>query len=236
MIPPQPFAPRGRGRFARVRARHLAVPSGTSLRSWLPSESFAFYGAFLANRQIGFGRVRIALRSLLHRCVGFGGGIPRGWRWRVRACRWRPRLPPRRPSGLVRPPHPPDAGHPARRSTAFAAWPRPGGADGRPAVREALGRASAPVPPLRARGTTFGSLYDAAARRLHLPSGGVPPPCNAAASTLLPNRDENPMRNNSKILVLATREPSSPHRGTNALRLDMRLSVERLSGPCARTG
>ena len=46
-----------------------------------------------------------------------------------------------------RSPHPPDAGHPARRNTAFAAWPRPGGADGRPAVRGALGRASAPVPP-----------------------------------------------------------------------------------------
>ena len=48
-----------------------------------------------------------------------------------------------------------------RRNTAFAAWPRPGGADGRPAVREALGRASAPVPPLRARGTTFGFPYGA---------------------------------------------------------------------------
>ena len=48
-----------------------------------------------------------------------------------------------------------------RRNTAFAAWPRPGGADGRPAVREALGRASAPVPPLRAEGTTFGFPYGA---------------------------------------------------------------------------
>ena len=42
-----------------------------------------------------------------------GGGIPRGWRWRVRAFLVRPRLPPRLASGLWRPPHPPDAGHPA---------------------------------------------------------------------------------------------------------------------------
>ena len=48
-----------------------------------------------------------------------------------------------------------------RRNTAFAAWPRPGGADVRPAVREALGRASAPVQPLRAEGTTFGFPYGA---------------------------------------------------------------------------
>ena len=58
---------------------------------------------------------------------------------------------------------------PPRRNTAFAACPRPGGADGRPAVREPLGRASAPVPPLRAISPCVAIFYDAAARRLHLP-------------------------------------------------------------------
>ena len=58
---------------------------------------------------------------------------------------------------------------PPRRDTAFAACPRPGGADGRPAVREPLGRASVPVPPLRAISPCVSLLYDAAARRLHLP-------------------------------------------------------------------
>ena len=38
---------------------------------------------------------------------------------------------------------------PLRRNTAFAGCPRPGGADGRPAVRKPLGRASAPVNPPR---------------------------------------------------------------------------------------
>ena len=108
-----------------------------------------------------------------------------------------------------------------RRNTAFAAWPRPGGADGRPAVREALGRASAPVPPLRARGTTFGFLYDAAARRLHLP-------CRPAAMRILCGINLKCCFLPLGSLFLRTLP--------NILRLDMRLSVERLSGPCARTG
>ena len=42
------------------------------------------------------------------------------------------------------------------------------------------------------------------------------------------------MRNKSKVLVLAIGVSISPHHNcTNTLRLDMRLSVERLSGPCA---
>ena len=54
-----------------------------------------------------------ALRKLRFLRRISGGEVPRGWRWRVRAFRGRPRLPPRRPSGLGRSPHPPDAGHPA---------------------------------------------------------------------------------------------------------------------------
>ena len=149
--------------------------------------------AALANRQIGFGRVRFALRPFPHRCVGaapcghfaslvrsiaaqsarlpsesfafcgasqgancaargtgaFGRSVG------VRACRraarpaWgAPRI--RRMRAI-----------PLWRNTACAAWPRPGGAEERPAVRDALGRASASVPPLRARGTTFGLPYGA---------------------------------------------------------------------------
>ena len=150
---PQPFAPGGKGRFARVRAARQSADwlRARPLRAPALSAPVRRRGAL---RPLRFARAldccaicAAALRKLRFLRRISGGGIPRGWRWRVRAFRGRPRLPPRRPSGLVRSPHPPDAGHPARRNTAFAAWPRPGGADERSAVREALGRVSATVPP-----------------------------------------------------------------------------------------
>ena len=76
VIPPQPFAPSGKGRLARVPQAapcgHFAslVRSIATQSARLPSESFAFCGAFLANRQIGFGCVRIAIRPFPRRCVG----------------------------------------------------------------------------------------------------------------------------------------------------------------------
>ena len=117
--------------------------------------------AALANRQIGFGRVRFALRPFPHRCVGFGGELRRTWHGRVRAFRGRPRLPPRSASGLGRPPHPPDAGHPALaeyRLRGLASPRRRGGASGRPRCARPRVR---PRPVLRAGGTTFGLPYGA---------------------------------------------------------------------------
>ena len=90
--------------------------------------------AALANRQIGFGRVRFALRPFPHRCVGFGGELRRTWHRRVRAVRRRPRLPPRSASGLRRPPHPPRRRKPGVRRRNAHARRRPGrarGTDGR---------------------------------------------------------------------------------------------------------
>ena len=119
VIPPQPFAPSGKGRLARVPQAapccHFAslVRSITTQSARLPSESFAFCGAFLANRQIGFGCVRIAIRPFPRRCVGLRGrnparlalarsGVP-GASALATASRVQP----------VAAPHPPDAGHPA---------------------------------------------------------------------------------------------------------------------------
>ena len=82
VIPPQPFAPSGKGRLARVQQAapcgHFAslVRSIATQSARLPSESFAFCGAFLANRQIGFGCVRIAIRPFPLRCVGLRGRNP----------------------------------------------------------------------------------------------------------------------------------------------------------------
>ena len=125
VIPPQPFAPSGKGRLARV-------PQRSPIARLASAASASRSGPF---------------RSGASAC---GGGIPRGWRWRVRAFLGRPRLPPRLASGLGRPPHPPDAGHPASaeyRLRGLSSPRRRGWPSGRPAVREPLGRASAPVPP-----------------------------------------------------------------------------------------
>ena len=90
-----------------------------------------------------------------------GGELRRTWHGRVRAFRWRPRLPPRSASGLRRPPHPPDAGHPALaeyRLRGLASPRRRGGASGRPRCARLRVR---PRPVLRAGGTTFGLPYGA---------------------------------------------------------------------------
>ena len=90
-----------------------------------------------------------------------GGELRRTWHGRVRAFRERPRLPPRRPSGLGRSPHPPDAGHPALaeyRLRGLASPRRRGGASGRPRCARPRVR---PRPVLRAGGTTFGLPYGA---------------------------------------------------------------------------
>ncbi len=58
---------------------------------------------------------------------GRGGASRQGWGVRGRAA-------PVRVRGVGRPPHPPDRAIRLRRNTAFAAWPRPGGADERPAA------------------------------------------------------------------------------------------------------
>ena len=151
VIPPQPFAPSGKGRLARVPQAapcgHFAslVRSIATQSARLPSESFAFCGASAGaeSRAVGAG------------AFGRSGGVRACRRVSRPACGG-PRI--RRMRDI-----------PPRRNTAFAACPRPGGADGRPAVREPLGRASAPVPPLRAISPCVSVLYDAAARRLHLP-------------------------------------------------------------------
>jgi hypothetical protein len=67
-----------------ARPRMLAHPSGSALPN-LPSESFAFCGAFPANRKIAFGGGRLAVRSFSHRSV------PRGGRCspRLHEARWR---------------------------------------------------------------------------------------------------------------------------------------------------
>ena len=124
VIPPQPFAPGGKVRFARVPRRSpiARLASGAS-----------------ASRSGPF-RVGASATGAVSRAVGAGAfGRSAG----VRACRrvlrpaWCvPRI--RRMRDI-----------PLRRNTAFAACPRPGGADGRPAVREPLGRASAHVTPPR---------------------------------------------------------------------------------------
>ena len=58
---------------------------------------------------------------------GRGGASRQGWGGRGRAA-------PVRVRGVGRSPHPPDRAIRLRRNTAFAAWPRPGGADERPAA------------------------------------------------------------------------------------------------------
>ena len=172
---PQPFAPRVRGRFARVRGARQSA-------DWLrarPPRAPALSAP--VRRLRGRSPARLALaRSVVPWSSALAAAPrvrPRPWRWRVRSFRGRPRLPPR--------------------------------------------RASAPVPPLRARGTTFGFLYDAAARRLHLP-------CRPAAMRILCGINLKCCFLPLGSLFLRTLP--------NILRLDMRLSVERLSGPCARTG
>ena len=147
----------GRGAGVPVTGR-VALRPNRSLRA---ERAVSLACAALANRQIGFGRVRFALRSFPHRCVGFGGELRRTWHGRVRAFRWRPRLPPRSASGLGRPPHPPDAGHPALaeyRLRGLASPRRRGGASGRPRCARPRVR---PRPALRAGGTTFGLPYGA---------------------------------------------------------------------------
>ena len=152
VIPPQPFAPGGKCRFARVRTRLLAATSLRScarllrnLRGFPPKASLSaahfspiarLASGASASRSGPF-RIGASASGAKSRAVGAGAFGRSGG---VRACRraarpaWcAPRI---RRMRAIRP----------RRNTAFAAWPRPGGADGRPAVREALGRASAPVP------------------------------------------------------------------------------------------
>jgi len=174
VISPQPFAPRGKGRFARVRAarqspdwlraRPLRAPAlSASVRRLAGAES----------RAVGAG------------AFGRSGGV-RACRRAARPAWCAPRI--RRMRAI-----------PPRRNTAFAAWPRPGGADGRPAVREALGRASVPV-------TSSALLALACLFFTMQPRDGCIYPA------------------------------VQPNGYTNILRLDMRLSVERRSGPCARTG
>ena len=55
-----------------VRPRMLAHPSGSALPN-LPSESFAFCGAFPDNRKIAFGGDRLAVRGFSHRSVPHWG-------------------------------------------------------------------------------------------------------------------------------------------------------------------
>ena len=106
---PQPFAPRGKGRFARDRGARQSA-------DWLRPRPLR----------------APALSASVRRQ---GGELRRTWHGRVRAFRGRPRLPPRSASGLGRPPHPPDAGHPALaeyRLRGLASPRRRGGASGRP--------------------------------------------------------------------------------------------------------
>ena len=58
----------GASQRARPTARMLAHPSGSALPN-LPSESFAFCGAFPANRKIAFGGGRLAVHCFSHRSV-----------------------------------------------------------------------------------------------------------------------------------------------------------------------
>jgi len=132
---PQPFAPRGKGRFACVRGARQSA-------DWLRPRPLR----------------APALSASVRRQ---GGELRRTWHGRVRAFRWRPRLPPRSASGLGRPPHPPDAGHPALagyRLRGLASPRRRGGASGRPRCARPRVR---PRPALRAGGTTFGLPYGA---------------------------------------------------------------------------
>ena len=136
VIPPQPFAPSGKGRLARV-------PQRSPIARLASAASASRSGPFRAGAS------------------ACGGGIPRGWRWRVRAFLGRPRLPPRLASGLGRPPHPPDAGHPASagyRLRGLSSPRRRGWPSGRPRAARPRVR---PRPVLRARGTTFGFPYGA---------------------------------------------------------------------------
>ena len=55
----QPHPPVAEGAWLRPRPRMLAHPSGSASPN-LPSESFAFFGAFLGNRQIAVGGESIA--------------------------------------------------------------------------------------------------------------------------------------------------------------------------------
>ena len=155
VIPPQPFAPGGKGRFARVPRRSpiARLASGASASRSGPFRLGASASG-AESRAVGAG------------AFGRSGGI-RACRRAARPAWGAPRI--RRMRAI-----------PLRRNTAFAAWPRPGGADERPAVREALGRASAPVPSsaLKAPPSVFPT---AQAWRLRLPS--------------FSRAVENPMRN-----------------------------------------
>ena len=123
-ISPQPFAPRGKGRFARVRGarqsadwrrpRPLRAPALSASVRRLKGANCAALGTG------AFGRSGVV--RACHRAARPAWGAPRIRRMRA---------------------------IPLRRNTAIAAWPRPGGADERPAVRAALGRASAPSRPPR---------------------------------------------------------------------------------------
>ena len=144
VIPPQPFAPSGKGRLARV-------PQRSPIARLASAASASRSGPFRAGAS------------------ACGGGIPRGWRWRVRAFLGRPRLPPRLASGLGRPPHPPDAGHPASaeyRLRGLSSPRRRGWPSGRPRAARPRVR---PRSALRAISPCVSVFYDAAARRLHLP-------------------------------------------------------------------
>ena len=119
---PQPFAPGGKGRFARVRAARQSA-------DWLRGASASRSGPFRAGASAAGAKSRAVGAGAFGRSV-----VVRACRRAARPAWGAPRI---RRMRAIRP----------RRNTAFAAWPRPGGADVRPAVREALGRASAPVPP-----------------------------------------------------------------------------------------
>ena len=164
---PQPFAPRGKGRFARVRGARQSADwlRPRPLRAPALSASVRRRGSL---RPLRFARAldccaicAAALRKLRFLRRISGGELRRTWHGRVRAFRGRPRLPPRSASGLGRPPHPPDAGHPALagyRLRGLASPRRRGGASGRPRCARPRVR---PRPALRAGGTTFGLPYGA---------------------------------------------------------------------------
>ena len=233
--------PSGYMRVCRCAGGHAGVPvTGRGAlrpnRSLRAERAVSLACAALANRQIGFGRVRIALRPFPHRCVGFGGELRRTWHGRVRAFRWRPRLPPRSASGLGRPPHPPDAGHPALaeyRLRGLASPRRRGGASGRPRCARPRVRPRPAAPRWRhhlrssLRRKLSACAYPAAAfRRL-------------AARRL--RREPNWWGEPSRRAATAHPEglphlPSPKLLRTNTLRLELRGAVEWPGGPYARTG
>ena len=153
---PQPFAPGGKGRFARVRAARQSADwlRARPLRAPVLSAPVRRRGSL---RPLRFARAldccaicAASLRKLRFLRRICGGGIPRGWRWRVRAFLGRPRLPPRLASGLGRPPHPPDAGHPASaeyRLRGLSSPRRRGWPSGRPRAARPRVRPSPSRPP-----------------------------------------------------------------------------------------